>query len=138
MAICTREWVFTHPGVQEFGAGVATEAGAALLGALPGPSPVRLSPAHSSPRRRPGSTAPWQQSGKVLPFLDSLGVAEGWVPAFPTEPSPWAEGPRDYEEKLAHCLLDTDSFTGSQLPTAWVPGRSVETPLSNPERTAIQ
>ncbi|MBV8335544.1 MAG: hypothetical protein JO358_08925 [Alphaproteobacteria bacterium] len=35
MAISTREWVFTHPGAQEFGAGLAAEADAVLLGAPP-------------------------------------------------------------------------------------------------------
>ena len=120
MAISTREWVFTHPGAQETGAGVATEADAALLGALPSPSPVRLSPVHSSPRKGRGPPRRGSNLVRYCHSLDSLGVAEGWVPAFPTEPSSWAEGPRDYEEKLAHCLLDTDSFTGSQLLTAWV------------------
>jgi len=55
MAISTKEWVFTHPGAQEFGAGIAAEADAVLLGARPALA-VRIRISSCSTLARPPST----------------------------------------------------------------------------------
>jgi hypothetical protein len=49
--------------------------------------------------------------GEALQLLEKRGPAEPWVPAFPTDQSPWAEGPREDNKFCRKSLVILGSFS---------------------------
>src|SRR5439155_15106961 len=69
------------------------------------------------PQRKLGPIVPRHElilAGKLLRLLQKFREVEEWDLAFPTDPSPWAEGPRESEGIFADCMFKPIFFTGSQ------------------------
>jgi hypothetical protein len=84
MAISTSEWAFTHPGAQEFGAGLASMCRADAIRLLPAcaapsngetPPPHLFEPAHNGPSiPREARLSPLRQAGKAQAGDDKVDV----------------------------------------------------------------